>query len=136
MLFIDTSAFISVANHRDTHHKGAVDFLEEVRAGKTEFRRLLTTDYIIDETLTNIRFKMGHREAVEWGRAILGSHVVEKVQVDDKLLSRAFEIFEKYQDKRLSFTDCTSFAVMEALGIRKAFAFDSHFLALGFGMVP
>jgi len=136
MLFIDTSAFIAVANGRDAHHKEAVDFLEEVQAGRTEFRRLLTTDYIIDETLTNIRFKVGHRQAVEWGRAIFGSHAVEKVQVDNKLLSRAFEIFEKYRDKRLSFTDCTSFAVMEGMGIKKAFAFDNHFLALGFGMVP
>jgi len=33
----------------------------------------------------------------------------------------------KYRDKGFSFTDCTSFAVMERFGITEAFALDEHF---------
>lgn len=39
----------------------------------------------------------------------------------------AWVIFERYADKDWSFTDCTSFVVMERLGITQAFAFDRHF---------
>jgi predicted nucleic acid-binding protein len=54
----------------------------------------------------------------------------------EELEKEAFRIFEKYTDKRLSFTDCTSFALMKRLGISKAFAFDEDFLAVGFELVP
>ena len=36
-------------------------------------------------------------------------------------------IFCRYKDKELSFTDCTSFAIMEKFGIKNAFAFDEDF---------
>jgi glutamate synthase domain-containing protein 3 len=49
---------------------------------------------------------------------------------------RAWEIFQKYDDKVLSFTDCTSFAVMKRLEIDTAFAVDHDFQALGYIMVP
>jgi predicted nucleic acid-binding protein len=39
----------------------------------------------------------------------------------------AWDLFRRYDDKTFSFTDCTSFVVMERLGLRKAFTFDNHF---------
>lgn len=39
---------------------------------------------------------------------------------------------KKYEDKELSFTDCTSFAIMEKLKLHKAFTFDEHFKKVGF----
>ena len=42
------------------------------------------------------------------------------------------EIFKKYGDKELSFTDCTSFVLMKNLKLRKAFTFDEHFKQIGF----
>lgn len=41
--------------------------------------------------------------------------------------AEAFEYFKRYQDKEYSFTDCTSFVLMEKLGIREALALDSDF---------
>jgi predicted nucleic acid-binding protein len=44
---------------------------------------------------------------------------------------RAWRIFRQYDDKAFSFTDCTSFALMERLDINAVFAFDDHFLQYG-----
>jgi predicted nucleic acid-binding protein len=48
----------------------------------------------------------------------------------------AWGIFEKHTDKEFSFTDCTSFALMEAEAIRNVFTFDQHFSQYGFESVP
>jgi len=47
------------------------------------------------------------------------------------------EVFRTYRDHLFSFVDCTSFVVMERLGISHAFAFDHHFDEQpGIGRVP
>jgi predicted nucleic acid-binding protein len=40
-------------------------------------------------------------------------------------------MFRQYEDKGFSFTDCTSFALMERLDINTVFAFDDHFVQYG-----
>ena len=51
--------------------------------------------------------------------------------------SKAWEIFVQYEDKGFSFTDCTSFAIMERLKIDTAFVFDDHFIQYGkFIVIP
>jgi predicted nucleic acid-binding protein len=42
----------------------------------------------------------------------------------------------RHQDKRWSFTDCVSFAVMWDLGIKDAFTFDHNFTQAGFRIHP
>jgi len=44
--------------------------------------------------------------------------------VNQVVLDKAWEIFEKYSDKDFSFTDCSSFAIMEMLKINNVFSFD------------
>jgi predicted nucleic acid-binding protein len=54
---------------------------------------------------------------------------IEPVTANDERKAR--EIIERYQDKSFSYTDATSFALMERLGLKNAFAFDSHFRQYG-----
>ncbi len=136
MLFVDTSAFLALVNEKDKNHIAAARFLEDIKNGKTRVKKIITSDYIIDETLTRIRYAVGHKEAVEWGNDILASNVVEKIEVGKEIFELAWELFEKYEDKRLSFTDCTSFAIMKKIGAEKAFSFDDDFERIGFKRLP
>src|SRR5574341_224660 len=136
MLFVDTSAFLALANEKDKNNIAAMLFLEEIKNGKAGIRKIITSDYIIDETLTRIRYSVGHREAVEWGKDILESNVVEMLDVDKEIFELAWKLFETYDDKKLSFTDCTSFAIMKKKGIEKVFSFDGDFERMGFVLLP
>ena len=44
----------------------------------------------------------------------------------------AWELFKKYDDKKFSFTDVTSFQITRELNIGKAFSYDWHFEQAGF----
>ncbi|HIC94574.1 MAG TPA: PIN domain-containing protein [Anaerolineae bacterium] len=74
--------------------------------------QLITSDYVLDGTLTLLRFRAGHKEAVEFGRWVLQSPLVKVINVDEKIWQAAWEIFVRNKDKDFSFTDCTSFAIM------------------------
>lgn len=136
MIFVDTSAFLALINEKDTNHTDAVHFLEKIKDGRIKIRKIITSDYIIDETLTRIRYSVGHQEAVEWGKDILASNVVERLEVGIEMFELAWELFQTYDDKKLSFTDCTSFAIMKKKGIEKAFSFDEDFERIGFIQLP
>jgi uncharacterized protein len=92
---------------------------------------LVTTDYILAETATLIRMRdktvRGHRLAVRVATSLLRSEAAALEKVNEEDLERALEVFCTYQDHLFSFVDCTSFVVMERLGISCAFAFDHHF---------
>jgi len=62
--------------------------------------------------------------------------LVRILDVDAATRQEAWEIFVKYADKDLSFTDCTSVAIMRQGAIANAFTFDEHFRQLGFVMIP
>lgn len=107
--------------------------MKELKGEKILF---ITTDYILDETLTLIRMRVGHEEAVNFGRWLSESGVVRLIDVNPKLRETAWEIFKRYSDKYFSFTDCTSFALMRELNISQAFSFDRHFSQFGFIRLP
>jgi len=136
MIFVDTSAFLAIVNEKDNNHTSAKTFLEGIKTGKVKVKKIITSDYIIDETLTRIRYSVGHKEAVKWGKDILASKVVEKIEVEKEIFELAWEIFETYEDKKLSFTDCTSFALMKKKDIEKVFSFDKDFENMGFILMP
>ncbi len=91
---------------------------------------------MVDETITLLRIHCGHKVAVAFRRTLETSNLVNVFWVTQTLEKAAWKIFEKHADKNFSFTDCTSFAVMEAEAIRNVFTFDQHFAQYGFAMVP
>jgi predicted nucleic acid-binding protein len=135
-LFLDTSAFVAVEDLDDVDHSRALEFREKIRRVSTPFRTLYTSNYVVDETLTLLRFHCGHRVAVTFRKALDTSKLVRVLWVNEALEKAAWDIFEKRSDKEYSFTDCTSFALMDAEVIRNVFTFDEHFSQQGYNMVP
>ncbi len=91
---------------------------------------------MLDETLTLLRSRRSLKDAATFIEKIRTSKSVKVFWVDDALFEKALEIFQGSQDKSWSFTDCTSFALMNELSVPDSFAFDSHFKEAGFNILP
>lgn len=131
VIFADTGAWYAYVDTSDAHHIAAVQFIN------TLTEPLVTSSYIFDETVTLIRMHLGHHIAVQFGARLRHEKIAKLLRITDSDEQKAWDIFERHQDKQFSFTDCTSFALMERLGIDTAFAFDRHFRQYGkFIVVP
>jgi len=131
--FVDTAAWVALYNPKDPYYFLAQDFLTNSQSQKMLF---VTSDYILDESITLIRIRASHSEAVIFKNSIDVSSMIQVSSIDNNLISRAWDIFCKYSDHEFSFTDCTSFALMRKLGLNKAFTFDKHFVIAGFEIYP
>ena len=58
------------------------------------------------------------------------------MHLDRPTEERAWEILEQHDDKRWSYVDATSFALVERDGVNEAFAFDAHFAQRGLRVLP
>lgn len=67
---------------------------------------------------------------------ILGSSLVQFIYVDEVLSFEGWQLFQQYDDKSYSLTDCIFFVVMTQLNIRTALSFDNHFVQAGFEKLP
>jgi len=135
--FVDTSFFIARFNRRDRNHRLASKFLQSQQEPGAEVLRLAFSDYIFDETVTTLLFRSRrHDSAAAAGKAILESKAFDRVSVDAPVFEAAWSLFLERPDKSWSFTDCTSFVLMENLGLRKALSFDRNFAEAGFAMIP
>ena len=92
---------------------------------------LVTTDYVLDESYTIIRPRAGHAVAVDFGEGVRRSRFMRVESVTSEVIDAGWILFKKYQDHEFSFTDCTSFVIMERLRIATAFAFDDDFQEYG-----
>lgn len=124
-VLVDTSAVFALLDRNDRSHEAAKTALEILKKGRLE---PLLTNFIVAECHALLLSRIGADFARNW---LLGNvWPVERVSVDDE--AKATEIVRQFIDKTFSYTDATSFAIMERLGIRRAFAFDPHFRQYGF----
>ena len=129
-LFVDTSAWFAFFYRADPEHAATSDVLLQWEG------RLLTTDYIFDELVTLLRYRLSHSAALTAGRALRKGDMSRLVVVEPADLDEAWKRFAREQDKRYSFTDCTSFAVMNRLKLPIAAALDADFKQAGFEVMP
>lgn len=128
MIFADTSFFKAFVDEKDDFHEDAVRILMKI---ETSNENLLTTNYILDETVTLIRVKCGLEKVRDLKKAL---EEVQKI-----IIRRVLPVDEKnawnwfWNDwSNLSFTDCVSFALMKRLDLKRVATFDEHFQRAGF----
>ncbi|MBM4045670.1 MAG: type II toxin-antitoxin system VapC family toxin [Planctomycetes bacterium] len=135
-VFVDTGGWYAVTSERDRHHEaGRLYYLNLLDEGA----HLLTSDYVLDETLTRLRYDFGHAVALRFWQQTTraqekGSLTI--LWVDERVWKAAMGIFQKYADQDFSFTDCTSFALAREHRVDEVFAFDRHFLMFGLAIKP
>ncbi len=127
--FVDTSGFYALLIKQDDRHEAASAFLRQAAEQRQGF---ITTDYVIDETLTLLKAR-GHRHLLKgFIDSVLNSSVCRIEWTDSERFSETVTFFLKRLDQDWSFTDCLSFRVMAELSLRQALTKDAHFEAAGF----
>ncbi|MCI4325122.1 MAG: PIN domain-containing protein [Thermoplasmata archaeon] len=134
MMFVDTGGWFALSDRREARHADGTALFRQ--AGRGEFGRLVTTDYVLDATDSLLRFRRGLSAVRTFSERVLGSSNVQILRVSEGDCERALARMLDREGKRRSFTDCTSFVVMETLAIRRAFGFDGKFREAGFELLP
>lgn len=125
MIFVDTGAWYAAFVPEDPNHEAA----DAWRKGNREV--LLTTDYVLSELVTLLRAKGERTRSMRMGESLFSEDLARLHWATRQDVLRAWTVFRDFADKDWSFADCVSYAVIESLGIEKAFAFDRHFRQFG-----
>jgi predicted nucleic acid-binding protein len=133
VIFVDTGAFLARHLARDQHHRRSVAAWQELPRRDW---RVHTSNFVLDETFTLLGRWVSHAFAADRAEAILTSSYLEILRPDSRDELEALELFRKFADQKVSYTDCISFALMRRFGIVQAFAFDRHFVQAGFDLWP
>jgi len=132
-IFVDTSGWVALFNRKDKCYLEAVKLWNALSKEKAY---IYTTNYIIDETITLIRRRAGFQISVKTGDSLFESRTIKKITITQAIEKSTWKIYKKFSDKEFSFTDCTSFVVMEENKIDAAFALDKNFVQYGFKVLP
>ena len=132
---------MALHNKSDDHHEEAKDIFQEIGStcsASIKVTKLFCSDYVVDEAVTTCYARTKNRKAaVELGSAVTQSKSIVLLRVGEAQFSEAFQVFsERFQDVRLSFTDCTTFVLMQTNNIAGIFSFDSDFDSLGMNRIP
>jgi uncharacterized protein len=129
--FVDTSAVYAFLDRNDAAHDRATVTWERLSA-HTE--PLVTSNYVVVETISLVARRLGFGAIRELQRYFPG--VVQVHWVDRSVHDRALTTFLTAGLRDLSLVDCVSFEVIRELGLDSIFAFDPHFQAQGFPVIP
>ena len=133
-LFVDTGPFIARYSKTDTHHIDSIETFGKIGRGETPYRKLYTSDYILDEAVTGSRQRTRtHAASVELGNAILSSESIVLLKVDEQALTESWDLYKERSQVNLSFTDCTTAILARRHGIIEIYTYDDKdFRPLGF----
>jgi len=129
-VFVDTGVFYA---HHDTdasrHEIGVAALNGVLRA--VEYGRVMTSDYVYDEVVTLTQRRTGSvADGIEVGRRIRGESYPDAIELlysSRGLFEDAVDVYERYADQELGFTDAMTVAMVEHHDIDAVLSFDDHF---------
>lgn len=127
-IMVDTGAWYALADTLDANHPQAKEFYQKV-AGEVP---LVTTDAIFTEIWLLLTARLGRQAALTFWHTLREAGI-EIICLTESDLEGAWQIVNTWADQSFSFTDCTTFVIMERLGIAEVFTFDRHFLIYRYG---
>lgn len=129
MIFIDTGAFLGRYLPRDQHHSEAQKGWKRLEEAAVF---IYTSNFILDEVFTLLARRASYAFASETAQIIYASNAFTILRPTEEHERGAIELFSKYADQKVSFTDCISFTLMKHHRLKKVFTFDAHFERAGF----
>jgi uncharacterized protein len=135
-LFVDTWGWLALEDRLEKSHESTMRCYSEVR---TRSGQILTSNFVLDETITRLFRRRPFQEAARFASGILASPFIRVESVTDARFHQAFALRQRFADKpKISFTDLTTMVIMSELKVTKILTADSHFsqVALGFQILP
>ena len=136
-IFIDSSAWIAYSFEKEIQHK---DFVQSInQAGKSKFI-LYTSNDVVDETYTRLRYYVGWHMAkkfIDYIQKSILAKIVIQLWTNEQVQLDAIKTLEKYADHDLSLTDATTTVLAKNFRITTILTTDyTHFTTLGFRVLP
>lgn len=121
---LDTSFIFSYVSLDDRHHNDASNVMKRIESG--EFGKPFVSDFIFDEILTLAMIRKEFSKGLDTSLlTLLNRNSLGFIRVNDEVFRNAVELFFKYE--KLSFTDCTSVAILNYLKEKYIASFESNF---------
>ncbi|MBI2082620.1 MAG: type II toxin-antitoxin system VapC family toxin [Deltaproteobacteria bacterium] len=121
-IFVDTSGFFAFLNKADENH-------EKARKG-LESARIVTSSYIFDELMTLLTARGQKDLSISFGEQLRADKMIDYHFVTSKEEEKAWNLYKKYRDHSLSFTDSTTLVLLKELRIGNLLSFDETLLRL------
>ncbi|MDQ3248035.1 MAG: PIN domain-containing protein [Chloroflexota bacterium] len=130
-LFADTSGWANIVDPSQIHHLLAVTLYRNARQ---QGQQLIVTNYILTElvALLTSPLRIPRPNIVALVEGLQSSPSTQIVHIDEDVHQQAWDLLSKRLDKTWSLVDCSSFVIMQRLGIREALTTDHHFEQAGF----
>lgn len=126
-VFIDTSAFLALIFPSESSH---VSIVRKYDFYKKEKVRFITSDYILDELQTRCLYiggSYGASQSVKIISEAISLDQMAVIFVDLTIFKKSQEVFLKYSDHKISFTDATSYVLMKEYSLEEIFTLDRDF---------
>jgi uncharacterized protein len=130
-IFVDTSFLIALFSKKDENHTKALKTRGKIQKNPNSIA-LYYSDYIFDELITFLKkrkelYAISHAEIIDIGEKIKKSKILNYIHITEKIYEKTWEYIQTYQDKDWSFTDMSSFVLMDTFEIKYYLAYDKHF---------
>lgn len=125
-IFIDTSAFVALLVDKEKFHQQVAKKYQEYRQQKDI---LFTSHYVLDELFTRLLF-YGHiniKKQIEKLQESIAANELTVLQIDEALFEKALEIFLKFSEHKISFTDATTYVLYKDFKLDEIFTLDRDF---------
>src|SRR2546428_7073901 len=107
--FVDTSAWFAYANHQDPDHRRLRTALQTFPG------RLITSNFIFDETVTLCLYRLGRQVAATVGEVLRDPTVVALLRITPEDEQHAWVLWLARPGKTYSLTGCNSFVFRRRL---------------------
>ena len=128
-LFVDSSAWLAFFSRRDGKHGAAVALFQRAIQRQAA---LITSSLVLAEVHRLVLHRVGVRAAAAVLGSIDGSAHLRLVFPDSSHHQAARGWLQKLSDQIITYTDATSFAIMDAERCSTAVSFDRDFVIAGF----
>lgn len=128
-VFVDTAAWIALANADDELHTRADQIMSNLLAQKA---RLVTTEFVLLEVADALVAPNLRSNTIQFINRLRLAPILRIIPLSEDLLADGWTLYSQRLDKDWGLSDCTSFVVMLSEQINQAFTSDRHFEQAGF----